>query len=112
MTKDPEKRRVQKAKWYRSHAVEHIARVARRNEELKRENRQRILAYLKEHPCVDCGETDPIVLDFDHVRGKKKAPVSRLLKCDWSIVWEEIQKCEVRCANDHRRATFGRRSTG
>lgn len=67
--------------------------------------------YLKNHPCVDCGESDPIVLDFDHVRGEKLSDVSRLANLGsrlWKII-KEIEKCEVRCANCHRRITHKRR---
>ena len=66
--------------------------------------------YLLIHPCVDCGEADPIVLDFDHVRGEKKANVKRMLAGTYSLkrVFDEIAKCDVRCANCHRRATAQR----
>lgn len=62
--------------------------------------------YLLAHPCVDCGETDPIVLDADHVRGKKHFNISAMLQgYAWSAVLEELEKCEMRCANCHRRKT-------
>ena len=67
--------------------------------------------YLSKHHCVDCGEADPDVLDFDHVRGEKVCDVSHMVQCGfrlWRIV-DEIEKCEVRCANDHRRITAKRR---
>lgn len=67
--------------------------------------------YLKLHPCVDCSEPDIEVLDFDHVRGDKVSDVSKMVSSG-SRVWkieEEINKCEVRCANCHRRVTNKRR---
>jgi phage/plasmid primase-like uncharacterized protein len=68
--------------------------------------------YLSNHPCVDCGETDTVVLDFDHIRGKKICDVSRMVGRGlrlWKIK-DEIAKCEVRCANDHRRITIKRKA--
>jgi hypothetical protein len=66
--------------------------------------------YLAKHPCVDCGESDPVVLDFDHVRGQKFMNVKRMLSGTYSLkrIFEEIEKCDVRCANCHRRATAQR----
>jgi len=69
-------------------------------------NRQKVLAYLKSHPCVDCGESDPIVLEFDHVRGKKRDIISKLCgRYCWEELEKEISKCDVRCANCHKRRT-------
>src|ERR1019366_8580473 len=36
------------------------------------EKRAWISAFLAEHPCVDCGESDPEVLEFDHVGARKR----------------------------------------
>lgn len=68
--------------------------------------RQYVDQYLASNPCVDCRESDPIVLDFDHLRNKTKN-ISTMIR-DSSTMEElqaEIKKCVVRCANDHRRAT-------
>ena len=74
-------------------------------------SRKLISEHFATHPCVDCGESDRIVLDFDHVRGKKQANVADLVKagCSWSRISAEIEKCDVRCANCHRRVTHKRR---
>jgi hypothetical protein len=67
-----------------------------------------VLDYLQKHPCVDCGERDVVVLDFDHVRGKKVATISRLIKNgNIKDIKLEIAKCVVRCSNDHHRKTYG-----
>ena len=69
--------------------------------------RAAILAYLTEHPCVDCGEPDILLLDFDHRdRSTKRALVSRLARSSTvRVVMAEIAKCDVRCGNCHRRRT-------
>ena len=73
----------------------------------KARHKQFVWSYLSTHPCIDCNEKDPIVLEFDHVRGAKRANISQLLSYGSSIgvLKHEISKCEVRCANCHRRRT-------
>lgn len=66
----------------------------------------RVFAYLIDHACVDCGETDPVVLDFDHLRDKVDNVSSLVvLRRPWLEILAEIAKCEVRCANCHARKT-------
>lgn len=74
--------------------------------------RKLILLYLSEHPCVDCNERDPIVLEFDHMRGQKICSVARMVNDvkPWNTILEEILKCDVRCANCHRRKTHSQLS--
>ena len=71
----------------------------------REEARHYVYEYLQEHPCVDCGESDPMVLTFDHVRGRKKMNISQMVNQGYSLeaIQEEIDKCEVVCANDHMR---------
>ena len=69
-------------------------------------NRPLMLKYLRSHPCVDCGETHPATLEFDHVRGTKKRGVTTMLTTyPWASVLKEIAKCVVRCANCHAKKT-------
>lgn len=73
--------------------------------------RRFVATYLQSHSCVDCGEADPVVLDFDHVRGDKRKEISRLVISGTAlkVLVAEIQKCDIRCANCHRRVTHQRR---
>lgn len=68
-------------------------------------NRQFTKDYLSEHPCVDCGQTDIVVLEFDHVRGQKIKAVARMAQDAFSLesITNEIAKCDVRCANCHKK---------
>ncbi len=77
-----------------------------------KERQKWIMQYLASHPCVDCGETDPIVLEFDHVRGVKVQEISYLIQRNGiQTLMDEVAKCDVRCANCHRRITYARAGT-
>jgi hypothetical protein len=92
--------------WARKHYVEnrdyYVAKARRRQDENQRKLKKILDGYLVNHPCVDCGESDPLVLEFDHVRGKTHN-VSSMKGYTKKRVLEEIRKCEVRCANCHKR---------
>lgn len=72
--------------------------------------RRHVLAHLDENPCVDCSESHLVVLDFDHVLGAKVKTVGALAGEGASIrrIDDEIEKCDVVCANCHRRRTYTR----
>ena len=72
-----------------------------------RRNAEFVVATLRHSGCVDCGEADPVVLDFDHV-GEKRGSVPRLAQFGHSLATleAEIAKCEVRCGNCHRIRTL------
>ena len=69
------------------------------------------MEYLSTHPCVDCGETDIVVLEFDHLgKDKKLDDVAHMIPRGYSLdkIKKEIAKCEVVCCNCHRRRTYTR----
>ena len=99
--------------WYERYRVEHMANVKARNQRQRKRNKRQMAAYLLEHPCVDCGEADVRCLDFDHRDPqRKRANVGKLLADAqaWSRIQAEIDECDVRCANCHRRVTSERAS--
>ena len=82
--------------------------VKQHSKERRVRNQRFVYDYLKDHPCVDCGENDPIVLEFDHKdRSVKAFHVSDISRRAYSLatIIAEIEKCDIRCANCHRRKT-------
>jgi hypothetical protein len=96
-------------KYHQDHLERHLAQIRARTKRVRAEYQRRIWEYLEAHPCVDCGETDPVVLEFDHVRDKVME-ISRMIARAgrWEAIVEEIAKCDVVCANCHRRRTAHR----
>jgi len=77
--------------------------------------RTKLFSYLLEHPCVECGEDDPVVLEFDHLpEFEKSFEIGRAVTSStrsWESILIEMEKCEVVCCNCHRRRTFKRKGT-
>ena len=78
----------------------------------KQQYKKRLADIKTASGCVDCGEKNHIVLDFDHIRDKKYN-VSRMIHdgFSWKAILREIEKCEVVCANCHRIRTHYRLTT-
>ena len=87
----------------------HVSPRARR-----RAAKWRLAALIKLHSgCVDCGYNEhAVALQFDHIGDDKKMNVSDMIRSDysWITIREEIDKCEVRCANCHAAMTAYRKS--
>lgn len=99
--------RVYGREHYRKNTPYYI-RKARRREKVERAHvRALIDEYLRQHHCVDCGCTDITLLEFDHRDpSQKRNAIGRIaLMGSWPSVLREIEKCDVRCANCHRRRT-------
>lgn len=109
--KNKEKQRECHKKYYEANKDKVLSQVKEANKKLRARGKEFLFNYLQEHPCVDCGEADPIVLEFDHVRGEKIGDLKKMMY-SYSIqnLQKEIEKCEVRCANCHRKATYKRRN--
>jgi hypothetical protein len=97
-------KRASQRSWYHNNKARHVANVAARRRAEETRIISLIVAFLRQHPCVDCGEDNPVVLEFDHVRGIKGNSVCNMigLGYSWAKIYAEIQKCEVRCCKCHR----------
>lgn len=103
--RDPEKMRAASRRHYAKNRQAVIARNRVRSDRLAKDNIAFIREYRASHPCVDCGETDPIVLDFDHRNPSEKVfCVTRgMARYSRETLMAELAKCDIRCANCHRR---------
>jgi 5-methylcytosine-specific restriction endonuclease McrA len=83
-------------------------RATERRAKLRTEFRINMLAYLSNQKCAVCSESDIRVLELDHLNPLTKSfTVSQAVKLgrSWDEVLIEINKCQVLCANCHKRRT-------
>lgn len=74
-----------------------------------RRNFSHVMSVLRFEGCVDCGERDPVVLEFDHVGAKEARVAALIITATPERLKREIAQCEVRCCNCHRLVTYLRR---
>lgn len=101
-------RAAYKQEHYAANRQRYIDSARRRNQRKIERRVAYLVSFLREHPCVDCGETDPVVLEFDHLRDKEFGIGQGIRDRAWQSVLSEMDKCDVVCANCHRRRTARR----
>ena len=94
----------------RKHYIKNrVARIADKKSR-KLRNRVFVQEYKATHPCK-CGESTPCCLDFHHKDPSQKFEVLGIMAArgfGLERIKEEIAKCEILCANCHRKFHFGR----
>ncbi len=81
-----------------------------RNRKHRKEQRLVINEAKAKIGCAFCEEFDFCCLDFHHCNGDKKQCVSTMFgRVGIEKLWAEIEKCEVVCANCHRKLHAGRK---
>jgi len=99
---------IRSRQYYKENPIEHKIAVQERNKRVRMENMRSIFNYYLDNPCIDCGEANPVILDSDHrdVDTKFKN-ISEMVgeSYSWKRIIEELNKCETRCANCHRKRT-------
>ncbi len=104
-TKDMEKQKLYRRRWYERNKAHAKAKVIERKQSL-----QKWLYTYKEARACSCGEDTPVCLDFHHVDPSTKLmEVSLMPNLGYSIkrILEEIAKCDLMCANCHRKLHAG-----
>lgn len=105
MPRDKEKQRANWRRWYRLHKTDQDKKVYFNRSKRKQTAKAWITEYKKTLECKNCGNDNPVVLDFHHRDpSTKEFEISTALRRTQSIdrLKKEIEKCDVLCANCHR----------
>lgn len=113
--KDKEKQREANRRcmqrYYERHPERQISATAHRRKELKKWFRE----YKSTLSCIKCGESHPSCLDFHHRDPSlKDLNMQQVILYGWSRkrILEEIERCDVLCANCHRKHHYEERLRG
>lgn len=102
--KDKEKLRRYRQDWYKKNKAKRLAA----------QNKRRLATVawintIKSSPCTDCGKSFPTCcMQFDHIGDNKLYDIASMTSCATAKILEEIEKCELVCANCHAIRTNNR----
>lgn len=101
----------------KSHYINNKDKYVQRAKKFSSNARQKaiqfVLEYLEGKSCIKCGEDDILVLDFHHRDpSNKKYVVSLMISRNCvATIQEELDKCDILCANCHRKETHKQQNT-
>lgn len=98
---------------WRQNNPERIRKLYRDSDQRRRNSTQDWVNQLKARPCKDCDQSfEPYVMDFDHRDPSTKRFVIGFMvskRMPREAIEQEIAKCDLVCANCHRKRTFTRK---
>ena len=100
--KDPEKQK----EYLRKHYQANKEKYKKKSKRLRDDRREKLKELKATAICCICGENDPRCLDFHHRNPEEKDfGITRAIRdrVAWSTILEEIEKCDLICANCHRK---------
>jgi hypothetical protein len=103
-----EAKRIYDNAYHARRSPEAKQRKVKLQDERRVRNMMALRRYKADRGCADCTEKDPIVLEFDHRDPARKSfNIGNCTKSGWSLerLLQEVAKCDVVCANCHRRRT-------
>ena len=83
---------AEKADYYERNKEKVLEYKWDRQQRKREEARKYVWEYLSTHACVDCGQADPMVLTFDHIRGTKRMNIAELVNRGYLL---EVIQAEI-----------------
>lgn len=111
--KDPARQKAAQQAHYEANKAKYLERSKQSKARNVAQKESYVQDVLCTTACQDCGENDPVVLEFDHRDGRETKNASSPLRlahygASWEKIKQEIALCDVVCANCHTRRTAQR----
>lgn len=101
------KRTTHRVNYLKQYYIDNKEKELKRGKEHRLRNKLWLDEIKSQLPCIKCGEADIRCLDFHHRDpNEKDLAVGSMIKYSRKKILEEISKCDVLCANCHRKEHY------